>query len=508
MVNDIHPAANGVNGAAGDFPRARRGAALNTVIREGGAKAPVAEMLMAILTDNYTITRVPDGGVAVTCNWSPSVMIPLKGKKGGGLRSRLGADIFALTGRSANSEALASVLNMIEGSGQDRPRQAAFTRTGKADGSMLLDLGRDDGLTVWIQPGRWGVWNRVPVLWRRGAMTSELPVPFAPATGSPRGGRHLFNFTSPGQWVTAVACQVAGLLYPTSTHPVEIYTADSSGALKTATLNNMKRWADPGPNVTVPKDGKDWAVTASNCHRVAIDNVSAIPNWWSDMLCKAASGDSWASRALHTDDEVSAWNFSAVPMLDGIGLVVLRDDLADRAVRHHFRRPEWFLTDEEAESTWYREHPSMLGWLLDTCASVSLLHASGRVSKPRGGRMAQFEWTLAALDALWGSDGAGMSWYKASQAEAASDAVHGDVLALAITESFDKPWHGYPDELMKMIVGKLPMDDEQGKAWTVQKIGVRLPRAASAVTKLGWTMHRTDPDRNRRRSWVICPPKT
>jgi hypothetical protein len=482
---------------------ATRGPALAALLDgDEAGKIPVAAILMAILQDNYRTVRTPDGEVAVVANGAPSVLVPLKGKRNG-LRQRLANDVFQLTRRVASNEALSVLMLMAEGGGADAPAEAAFTRVGAAGGAALLDLGRDDGMTAWVVPGRWGLHTRAPVLWKRGPMNGELPEPCRPGEGTGSRALHLFNYTARGQWVTAMACQVAALLYPASTHPVEIYSADSSGALKTATLRNMKNWLDPGPFVPVPRDGKSWAITASRCHRVAIDNVSAITPWWSDLLCKAASGDSWADRELYMDGDVVAWEFSAVPMLDGIGLVALRDDLADRAVRHHFARPRWFLSDDEVTAAWDREHPHLLGWLLDIAAQVLKAHALGWVARPRTGRMAQFEWVLATLDALWGSGGAGMSWYKASQGEAASDAVAYDPVASVISERVGS-WHGYPDELFQKVAPWLP-DDGKGP-WTVQRFGVWLPRAASALTKLGWTMERSEPDRHRRRKWLICAP--
>jgi hypothetical protein len=471
---------------------------------EKAAKIPLAELLLAVFRDNYYPFRSMDGEPLVAAQDVPSVALTLRGK--GGLRRRLAADLFILVSRAASQDALATVMNTLDGLVETLTeiRTPLLSRTGLADGYSMLDLGRDDGWACVIGPGRWTATQRAPVLWKRGGMIGELPFPKAPGCGDISGARHLFNFTEDGQWATAAACQVAGLLYPRSTHPVEIYSADSSGALKTATLTNMKRWTDPGPFVQQPKDVKSWAAVASACHRVAIDNVSAIPAWWSDLLCKAASGDSWADRELYSDSDVVAWSFSSVPMLDGIGMVNLRDDLADRAVRHNFKRPKWFLGDDEVNRTWDREHPAVLAWLLDLCSQVALLHAEKRVERPRSGRMAVFEWVLAAIDALWDNGGAGMAWYKLSQANAAHDAVTSDALALAISETeFPPGWSGHPAEILTKIEQALPLTDDNGKMWTAAKIGIWLPRAASALTKTGWVVEQAGRDRNHRSVWRI-----
>lgn len=475
---------------------------------EKAAKIPLAELLLAVFQDNYLPFRSLDGEPLVAAQDVPSVALTLRGK--GGLRRRLAGDLYMLVGRAPSQDALATVMNTLDGLVETltEERRALASRIGTADGVSLLDLGRDDGWACAIGPGWWTATTRAPVLWKRGGMIGELPFPKAPGTGSISGAAHLFNFTEQGQWATAVACQVAGLLYPKSTHPVEIYSADSSGALKTATLTNMKRWTDPGPFVQQPRDVKSWAAVAAACHRVAIDNVSAIPAWWSDLLCKAASGDSWADRELYSDSDVVAWSFSSVPMLDGIGLVNLRDDLADRAVRHLFRRPRYFLGDDEVNVTWDREHPALLAWLLDLAAAVARMHAERRVERPRSGRMAVFEWVLAAVDALWGTGGSGMRWYKLSQSHAAHDAVTSDPLAMAISESdFPPGWRGYPAQILARIEHALPLTDDNGRMWNAVKVGMQMPRAASALTKTGWTVKQADRDRNHRSVWIIERPE-
>ena len=44
-------------------------------------------------------------------------------------------------------------------------------------------------------------------------------------------------------------------------------------------------------------------ISANNGHLLAFDNVSGLPPWLSDALCRLASGGSFAVRQLFTDDE-------------------------------------------------------------------------------------------------------------------------------------------------------------------------------------------------------------
>ncbi len=43
-------------------------------------------------------------------------------------------------------------------------------------------------------------------------------------------------------------------------------------------------------------------IAATNAHALAFDNISGLPAWLSDGLCRLASGGSLAVRQLYTDD--------------------------------------------------------------------------------------------------------------------------------------------------------------------------------------------------------------
>ena len=44
-------------------------------------------------------------------------------------------------------------------------------------------------------------------------------------------------------------------------------------------------------------------ISANNSYLFAFDNLSGLPAWLSDALCRLATGGSFAVRQLYTDDE-------------------------------------------------------------------------------------------------------------------------------------------------------------------------------------------------------------
>jgi len=466
---------------------------------------PASVTLMRLLAEQYWPSCTPGELPFVVRFNSPCIMIPLRGQ-GGSLRAKLAADYYRATGKAATNNSLADVIGVAEGMAQGQVSPEPCLRVARRDRTAYLDLGRPEGEIVVIRPGSWELSRRVPVLFRRSGLGRELPLPAEHGHQGVDAVRDLINIPASGEWAALVACRIASLLYPQTTHPLELFTANTSGSLKTSTARVVKDWIDPGLFIPVPKDGRSWAATAGNVYVAVLDNMSGFDNWFSDALARGTSGEDHADRALYTDSEAVGHHISIVPLITGIGLVPMRADLAERTMRHELRRPAAYLGDDEVKVIWQREHPRALAWLLDQAAAVAALHAYEKVERPRTGRLAVFEWTLAALDALWygTSYGAGMRWWKAAHRSAAQDSVSADPLATAIQTVITEPFEGTAAELLGKVSSTLYQ--QSADLWSPQKAGLRLPRAVDALTKLGWTMERGEPGHAGQRKWVIAPP--
>jgi hypothetical protein len=118
----------------------------------------------------------------------------------------------------------------------------------------------------------------------------------------------------------------------------------------------------------------------ANGHLLAFDNLSDLPAWTSDALCRLASGGSFTTRRLYTNQDEMLFQASRPIVLNGIEDVITRPDLADRAifvtlpfVADHRRRPE-----AEISAAFEAVRPQILGALLDAMA-----HGLSAVSEVR-----------------------------------------------------------------------------------------------------------------------------
>jgi Mg-chelatase subunit ChlI len=82
-------------------------------------------------------------------------------------------------------------------------------------------------------------------------------------------------------------------------HPI-LALLGQQGTAKTTALRLLLSLLDPStaPVRTPPTEPAAWAVTAAHSWAVGLDNVSALPAWLQDALCKAVTGDGIVRRAL------------------------------------------------------------------------------------------------------------------------------------------------------------------------------------------------------------------
>jgi hypothetical protein len=85
-------------------------------------------------------------------------------------------------------------------------------------------------------------------------------------------------------------------------------------------------------SVPSPRDERDLAIAANNGWMVAYDNLSGLPVWLSDALCRLSTGGGFSTRTLYSNDEETIFDSKRPVILTGIDQIASRHDLLDRAV--------------------------------------------------------------------------------------------------------------------------------------------------------------------------------
>ena len=213
----------------------------------------------------------------------------------------------------------------------------------------------------------------------------------------------------------------------------------------------------------------------TNAWVVTFDNISWMPDWLSDTLARLATGGGFGTRQLYSDDEERLFDATRPILLGGIENVIIRGDLADRALLIQLGE----IPDEERQlerqlwPAFEAAAPRLLGALLTAVAAG--LEALPSVDLKQLPRMADFaEWAVACERSLW-EPGTFMNAYMANRQGAIVDLVEGNLLASTVSAFIEekKEWTGTATDLLEELDEKVTETQRKSKVW---------PKAANALS--------------------------
>jgi hypothetical protein len=404
-----------------------------------------------------------------------------------GFRRWLARRYFEAVGGAPNSEALQSALNVIEAKAHfDAPELQVHLRLGGADGKLYLDLGDEKWRAVEIDAAGWQIIDEPPVRFRRAPGMLALPEP-RPG-GSVESLRAFLNVDSKDDFILVVAWALA-CFRDRGPYPVIVLTGEQ-GSAKSTFAAILRALIDPNtaPLRALPREDRDLFIAANNGHVLCFDNVSGLPTWISDTLCRLSTGGGFAVRALYSDQDEVLFDAARPVILNGIEDIVSRPDLADRAIfltlspiSEEDRKPE-----QELWARFNEERPRILGELLD---AVSLgLENLPETTLPKLPRMADFAlWATACETAIWD---AATFWkaYTANQAEAVASVIEADHVALAVRTLMAPRtvWTGTAADLLGALAEVAGERTSKAKTWpdSPRSLSGRLRRAATFLRKI------------------------
>ena len=307
--------------------------------------------------------------------------------------------------------------------------------------------------------------------------------------GSVETLRSFLNVQSDSDFVLVVAWALA-VLRNRGPYPVIVLSGEQ-GSAKSTFSAILRALLDPNtaPLRALPREDRDLFIAASNGHVLAFDNVSGLPAWISDTLCRLATGGGFAVRQLYTDQDEVLFDAARPVILNGIEDIVTRPDLADRAVfltlepiPEERRRPE-----AELWAAFEAERPRILGVLLD--AVVEGLKRLPDTHLPKLPRMADFAlWATACETALWP---AGTFWsaYCGNRDEAVEGVIDADPVAAAVRAVMTErtEWTGTASDLLGALAEAAGERIAKSKTWpdSPRALSGRLRRAATFLRKIG-----------------------
>jgi hypothetical protein len=409
---------------------------------------------------------------------------PIRSKR---FRTWLRRRYYRATGEAGSAAEIRSALDLLEARAQfDGPERAVHVRVALHAGHIYLDLADEQWRAVDIGPDGWRVIGCPPVRFRR--PPGMLPLPVPRQGGSIESLNSFLNLSSRDDFVLIVAWLLAALR---SGGPYPLLAiSGEQGSAKTVLSKLLKALIDPNaaPVRSLSREERELMIAANNSYLLAFDNLSGLPVWLSDALCRLASGGSFAVRRLYTGDEEVLFEAARPILLNGIEQVVSRPDLGDRAIfltlvpiGEHQRRSEAEL--------WRRfesARPHILGALLD--AAVHGLRALDRVHLDRLPRMADFaKWATACETAFWPA-GTFARAYAANRRAAIESIIDADPVAACVRQMMAErsSWTGSAADLLRASADR-SNDGSSAAGWpkSPRALAGRLRRTQTFLRALG-----------------------
>lgn len=428
----------------------------------------------------------------------------------------LSRSFYRATNQVPNSQAMKDAINTLEGKGIfDGNEIETYVRVARHEGKVYLDLVNDNWQVVEIGLDGWSVINNPPIRFRRPNGMRSLPTPIQ--GGSIEELRPFVNIANDQEFKLLVAF-LLGALRPTGPYFV-LQLLGGQGSAKTFLVRIIRMLLDPNKaNVRCePKNVQDLMIAAKHSSILTLDNLSKLPDWLSDALCRLSTGGGFSTRVLYSDDDEMIFDTTRPVVITSIEEVASKPDLLDRSIRltcpqipRNKRK-----TEQEILAAFEDAHPRILGSLLDGVSAA--LQKIDTFELSEVDRMADpAKWSCAAFPAFgWCRDDF-LDAYQGNRVSGHELAIEassvGPVLISWIESTTSLPWSGTATELLDELeihAGFQRKDTQPAKRKTKGWPGAshvlsgQLRRLATDLLVQGISIDFDDREKNTRRSKLI-----
>jgi hypothetical protein len=455
--------------------------------------AKISDKVVSLVVDRFELGRTPKGEPFAVERDGANVAIRLDGSA---MKSTLASLYFEEHASVAGSSAIEDALAVLKGQAmKTEPRELAIRYARHGD-AVVCDLGRVDGKAVVVDAAGWRVFDRSPVLFERTELVGELPIPVE--GGDIAELRGLLNIGA-DDFDVLVGWMVASMISDIP-HPI-LMLGGGQGTGKTTSARMIVGVLDASdaPTRTQPRDLENFALSVAGSWATVFDNVSTIPEWQSDALCKAVTGDAFTKRKLYADRELSVVTFRRVVAITTIDAGALRGDLADRVLLVELEKIDKKSRRGESEikSSFEQLRPRLFGAFCSLLSRVLVALPGVRLEELP--RMADFARVLAAVDAVRGTES--LQTYLGQTDRLSEDVIDGDVIGPALKEFMQRnpSWSGN----LKELLGRLsPEHPPKGFPRSPRALSGQLRRLVPALECAGIIV--TAPARSdKTRTWKL-----
>lgn len=419
-----------------------------------------------------------------------NVTWPLKSQA---FKSWLANLLWCFEQKAPGTTAIYSALNVLIAEANSNPdRYTLHNRGAPAEDGFWIDMCDAQWKAIKVTAEGWQIIENPPILFRR--YSHQLPLT-APTAGD---AWRLLDFVNidPTDQETRLTFLVDAISYLIPNIPHPILTAyGHQGSGKSWMYRLVRRLVDPSQTelLTLPRDERELVQQLDHHWCAFYDNVTVLPTYISDMLCRAATGSGFSKRELYSDNDDVIYNFKRCIGLNGINIAAQRGDLLDRTllvglsdITHNKRR-----TEAELLKAFEQCQAEILGGFLDTL--VKALQTYPTIKLQGLFRMTDFtRWGCAIAIALGKTAHDFLDAYEKKVNIQIEEAAHSSPVATVLLDLLEhrKSWNSTPTLLYTTLLehAKTLGISTHQRAWPkAPHILVRqLNELAPSLKMLGW----------------------
>ncbi len=404
-----------------------------------------------------------------------------------GYREWLSRQAHTELGTAPSSEAIKSAQNALAGMAKfDGEEHQPARRVAKDDAGYWIDLCDDKWCAILVTATGWRIVPSPTVRFVRTKAMRPLSIPLPLGTLTPLWS--LCNIPEEDRplvlaWM--LECYRSDTPYPV------LELIGEQGSAKSTTQETLRTFIDPNKVMLRgrPKGVEDVFVAAGCNHLISLENISGISSEFSDALCTIATGGGHASRQFYTNDEENIIEAHNPVVLNGIGAVIVRSDLLDRAIALCLPAIGERLTEEEHNTQLHLAAPGILGALLDLFVKTLSVLPSVLTPPSQRPRMADFAKLGEAMHRAMGhTAGEFLELYTHHRRDAIRRTVDSSPVAVACMKfvTAGLTYAGTVQGLLVQLVTMMP-EKEREDYWprSPRGLGDALRRVAPALRQIG-----------------------
>jgi len=339
--------------------------------------------------------------------------------------------------RAVSRETIHSALQVLESKACfDGERIDLHVRVAWHKDNLFYDLG--DGRAVQVDAEGWRIVSPPPILFRR--LSHQKPQVTPIGGGKVDEILKFINLPDDKGFKLLFLVFLVLTLAPGFPHPV-LPVHGVQGSAKSTLFKILKWLIDPSLITTLspPENSREFVQVAYHHWFVGLDNIGYLPDWLSDALCRACTGDGYSKRELYTDQDDVIFQYHRIIGINGINLVVDKPDLLDRSLLIELERiPDAQRRDEKSLWSALEERkPYILGAMFDILPkAIKELPNVNLLGYPR---MADFaRWGVAVTRAMGFKDAEFQQAYDMNVKQQHEQAISASLVAQTVVSIVER----------------------------------------------------------------------